>query len=540
MKSIFRKSYILLLFYSVIFALISVGSALMQYRLEMLESLHMIDGNILDGTEDVDLIYKVLICLVVLLLLNVWSVMDYWIETRKKEIYIRKLCGAKKQQIIAWLMMQYGVLMMAAFFIAQVFLFLLQRTNFFLSAYLRNMNYHAVPACVIFLAISLLLGSVKLCIGTVRHWVKIRYVLFAIQMFVTAIVVLDASSVFMNYYDFTEKVKDVETDLLKVEYAEQIQEDLYPEASYEEFEYLKTYIEELTNGSCFSFDAEVLALEDVKSPERYMTEESFERNLFDVLYITEEVESVYHWQCSEGALLTKEDFDIENQKYIPVLLGNKFSEDYQVGDVIDHTYQIKGILKSQTFYLNPRWQGQAYLLDKTIVIPMECQMQVWGGTFLNQLNLIGVNDDIKEKICAEIEKTGLPEITFRKMTDQMAYISEDVTFNLNIYGSVTMILSVLCMVSQVSMMMYLVESRKREFSIRLMCGATIRRIGISLTVPIFLILLIDYVGAAVLLGTFQQLWIALACAVILTVLVMIMPLQHLYRIPLTELIKRKE
>ena len=57
-----------------------------------------------------------LIVTAVLVLLNSFSACYYWLETRKKEIAIRKMAGARGRNIVAWLCREYVVILLLAFF----------------------------------------------------------------------------------------------------------------------------------------------------------------------------------------------------------------------------------------------------------------------------------------------------------------------------------------------------------------------------------------------------------------------------------------
>ncbi len=539
MKSTFRKSQILILFFTTIFSLIYIEQALLYFQQDGIRQLETTANaeKMLDNTSDTAFLYKVFVGVGILLVLNIWSVMDYWIEVRRKDIYVRKLCGANIWQQMLWMLKQFICLIIMSFLFAQIVIILVSESNFFLSIYLKNnVGYSTIGMCLIFAIICIFIGAVKLGIKKGKHWIKIRYAIFAIQMFVTALIILYASSQYITYAKFVNKVEAVEGKVSTISYAQQIKGEEFAKASEEEFEEVRNYIEDITDGECFSFEHGTIILENVKHGEKYKAYTIEDMDFYNVLYATEKVQEVYTWKCSTGEIFSETDFAMESS-YIPILIGSSFEKDYQVGDVIDNTYRVKGILTEDAFFLNPRWEGKAYSLDTTIVIPMEYQIAIWGGAYVNQLNLLNADKESMELICKKISEMGMPEIAFREMSEQLEYIQTDIEIQIKMYGAVTGILLVLCLISQIAMLLYLIEIQKQEYSIRLMCGATMVDIGVRLVLPVLVILFTDYAVATILLDMLEYFWIGIVCGVTLAVVIMALPLFKLGKTSITELVR---
>ena len=75
------------------------------------------------------------------------------------------------------------------------------------------------------------------------------------------------------------------------------------------------------------------------------------------------------WSCAEGELPKEEDYSIQETIYIPVWIGYDLGDVYSIGDIIDESYIVTGVLDKDAFFLNPRWEGKCNDLRKTFIFP---------------------------------------------------------------------------------------------------------------------------------------------------------------------------
>ncbi|MBN2920549.1 MAG: hypothetical protein JTJ28_13200, partial [Lactobacillus sp.] len=115
--TIFHKSKLLLLYYTISFLVIRVGSALIMFREAGLRELEMTTGGSDDG--DILLLQRILSVAVLLLLISAWNSMDYWISSRKEECYVRILCGASNKAVVCWLVKCFFSLIFTAGIISE-------------------------------------------------------------------------------------------------------------------------------------------------------------------------------------------------------------------------------------------------------------------------------------------------------------------------------------------------------------------------------------------------------------------------------------
>lgn len=531
---IFHKSKLLLLYYTISFLVIHVGSALIMFREAGLRELEMTTVGSDDG--DILLLQRILSAAVLLLLISAWNSMDYWISSRKEECYVRILCGASNKAVACWLGKCYFSLIFTAGIISEAICMILSRIPFFLAEYLRHINWMVVEVSFVFLLASATMGILKYVYKKGKYQMLIRYTIFTVQMLAASILLLTMGSMIRRYVLFADHVNRVGDRFLKISYAEDTGGE-WVEGSEEQYHELNSYIQSVTDGQCFSFYADSIVLQDVPNPDKYMKYQNENVKYFDALFITEKVPELYMWNCAEGKLPKEEDYSIRNAAYVPVWIGYDLGDVYSIGDIINESYIVTGVLDKDAFFLNPRWEGKCNDLRKTFVFPMECILREWGGAYLNQLNVIAADSEIQEKILSKVQKMNLGEIEFRSMESQLEYIHSDIEFQMRFLGSTVVLLLLLSLSSQICIMLFLVEYRRREYCIRMICGASFFRICLRIGSPLFLILSFSIALPAVLGGLIDGLWIAAPLILLGGVVIIAFPLMRLYHEPLIDSLK---
>ncbi len=529
--TIFHKSKLLLLYYTISFLVIRVGSALIMFREAGLRELEMTTGGSDDG--DILLLQRILSVAVLLLLISAWNSMDYWISSRKEECYVRILCGASNKAVVCWLVKCFFSLIFTAGIISEAICMILSRIPFFLAEYLRHINRIVVEVSFAFLLASAAMGILKYVYKSGKYQMLVRYAIFTVQMLAASILLLAMGSMIRRYVSFADHVNRLGDRFLEISYAEDTSNE-WVEGSEEQYRELNSYIQSVATGQCFSFYADSIVLRDVPNSDKYMKYQNENVTYFDALFITEKIPELYMWNCVEGKLPKKEDYTIRDATYIPVWIGYDLGDVYAVGDIIDETYIVTGVLDKDAFFLNPRWEGKYNDLRKTFVLPMECTLREWGGAYLNQLNIIATDSEIQEKIISKVKEMNLGEIKFRSMESQLEYIRSDIEFQMRFLGSVVVLLLLLSLSSQICIMLFLVEYRRREYCIRMICGASFLRICLMIVSPLFLILSFSITLSAVLGGLIDGLWMAAPLILLGGVVIIVFPLMRLYQEPLID------
>lgn len=368
---------------------------------------------------------------------------------------------------------------------------------------------------------------------------KFKYLVFLIQMIFVILILNVVISIFIEWYEFGQKISELKKNINLTSYAEDINDSEFVNSGKSGYDEFYQYTMEITEGKAFSFMSGELELESVNVNKNFRIKTSDDKKLYPVLYISAYIQEYYGWNVIDGRMLTNEDIEYEGE-YIPVILGYDYAEYYKVNDIFEDKYKVIGILEEDSFYLNPRWQGKVYNLDKTIMIPMNYGTVGWGGAFLNQLNVLTEDQDVLNKITIKAFEEGLQEVTFRKMTDQLIYINNDMAVKIKIYLGIAFILLIMCIASEVSTLLNIIESRKKEFIIHIMCGAEKKDIYIRIGLQIFIILLISSILSCFIFTEFLNWILTLVCISIIAVIVLAVPLYRLHKQTIAEMLKRKE
>lgn len=539
MKQIKYKSGIIILFNIILFIAMYVGIALLRYKTVINTGIGAgISGNAIDNISDINEIKNSFIVLIVLILVNIWNILDHWVEVRRENISIRRMCGAKNWDIIILVARQSLLLLLVSFTIATLICAGLKNVDFFFSEYIVFTDKSILLFIVGVIFIEELVLLIKFVIPEFKYWIQVRYILFFIQMIVVSVLTILVVDISLNYLDFVNKFNSVEEDLSTVSYARQINGDEFASNPPDEFEDVNLFIDEITDGQYYSFGESSVELsydKSLKGLEEFSDGGSY---FYSALYITDKFSEVYKWEMFEGTMFDDEEYKHISEKYIPIVVGYNYRKSYSVGDVMDNTYIIKGILEKNQFYLNPKWQGKVYYTDNIIIMPMVYSLEEWGGDIVNQLHILKSDKEIEQEIQEEIKRFNMPLIEFRSMNEQIGYIKKDVANYVRYYGcSMIIILCVSC-ISYISMLVLLVDIKRKEYAIKIMCGASKVNIFIEMAGPIFGAILFANIISAIILGQIRLLGYLVIFSIVLAFVILIAPSVKLFRMTLAESINK--
>ena len=303
-----------------------------------------------------------------------------------------------------------------------------------------------------------------------------------------------------------------------------INNDVYyvPEGNQE----IEKNIYERTGGKCFFFDDSSIMLEDFVDHGDSFSYSDPQNKLreYQTLFITDYFSEFFSWSVSDGRLFTASEYEnmLTEDGYIPILMGNDYAAEITLNQIIDNQYQVIGFLSPHTFYLNPKWSGNAIWLDQYIVIPMGYIVEQWDGVFFNNLY---INADRKTKDAIQDELQQLhPDYNFRSMKEQIAYIMEDNLELIGISMCFVVLMFLLTSVTIVSMLLQFVNKHKKEIAVHLLYGSTIFDLFIRLDFPFFIMFVLDYGICELLLREQNVLWPTKLLTGVILVLLPALPL----------------
>ena len=160
MVNVLKKSKIIMLFNIVALIVFYIGNGLLNYRnIVCGEDMSL---NQLDNNNDQNSRTIITALLIFLIIINLWSTIDYWIECMKNEIYIRLLSGASWIKMSFKLVEKYTIVYGLAFLGSYIFIEVLGYTNFFLNKYIERTSQCYIKAFACIYIIGILIFSIKL------------------------------------------------------------------------------------------------------------------------------------------------------------------------------------------------------------------------------------------------------------------------------------------------------------------------------------------------------------------------------------------
>lgn len=148
----FCKSKLLICFHAVAFFSIRVISAMYTNH---------IDARSLNVDSDIGKrFYMTLLLMILIMIVNIWELLKYWIDSRKKEFYIRRIVGADKKQIMILFLLDYIGIMIISVILGIVLSFIFYLLPLSYSEAIWNVHKGTLWISMLSCLIPMLMGSV--------------------------------------------------------------------------------------------------------------------------------------------------------------------------------------------------------------------------------------------------------------------------------------------------------------------------------------------------------------------------------------------
>ena len=250
-----------------------------------------------------------------------------------------------------------------------------------------------------------------------------------------------------------------------------------------------------------------------------------DRNMVELVQVTSDFFENYNIKTDvDDSEITKEfilhKIESENEAVvIPVIAGGNYNRKYKKGDVISdsegYEYKIIGFAEKKQEYILPLQGKEMNSLDDSFICPIYVDMTdsssmcefVWSCQFVDLGNQ-KLNDLLDYN-----NKNQVLDFHIINYKNQMEYIKKDYVNGIALEGFFAICLFVFSLVGMISTMIIRVIDNAYEYSVNLLCGATMKDIYSRIT---YEFLFIICVGVFVSLCIYQ-LSIASICIVILAV-----------------------
>ena len=259
------------------------------------------------------------------------------------------------------------------------------------------------------------------------------------------------------------------------------------------------YLSSLEDVKLMAYDTRTISFEDGRS---WKTEgEDYGGKIFySLLCVEQNFEEIFDLSVIEGRGFVKEDYETE-QSLTPVLLGNDFKKDCSVGDVLDNTYRVVGILRKDAFYLDPGKTGEILYLNNSVVTPMVVNETTDSSILCNMMGFGTLITDDAHRL-TQIADTArdmelFDSMEFISYREQLRRIVSETRNMVAILMTLVGMVLFFCMICVITSLLNYIDSHRSEFAVHLLCGATRRDLTVRLALPVAGVLLLAEIPVAV-------------------------------------------
>ena len=369
---------------------------------------------------------------------------------------------------------------------------------------------------------------------------KGKYFLFFLQMILIFIICQYASHLVIEYTSFNQKLKQIsgKKDESYFAFQDQNSDDM-PDCTFRTYQRFCKEINELCDDTAFSFSVSDIMLKSDKIPDQFITFKDSGKKYFQITYVTEHFFDYYHIKTKNGNVFSKKDYESLSDRFVPILVGADYGKYIKKGEILDEKYKVIGVLEKGASYLDTELNSDVVSMDDQIVIPMIYQAKEWGGCYVNHLTFSTNDKTVIEKITKKIQQYGFKDYEIHSMKKQIDDLKTDFWTEVSFVMVINVILSVFCVISMVSMLIHLVEERKTEYGIRMICGASRKDICINIMLPVGFIICASSIPSIVLCKSLYEYLLQLIAVLLMNGMVVTFPIMYWLKKPIQELKKER-
>lgn len=237
--------------------------------------------------------------------------------------------------------------------------------------------------------------------------------------------------------------------------------------------------EDMENVGFQKFLDEIKKIEGVVSIGSYTFDKDREPFKIPCFYINYDMMYTMNLKVQEGELLDETDFK-DNYSEFPVLMGEDLVREYnvKVGDTVNvngNKVQIKGILKQgQEFFIERFETSPLISMDKTMVSPRNVDVCTKSNSYNNNFLIIKSNE-IKKDIEKRVDQMSKEKDYPVSFTDIREYMNREYTDKYKRFKSylrIDIAIIIFALLGVAVTLIMIVNSRKKEFGVRIAVGAT--------------------------------------------------------------------
>lgn len=284
----------------------------------------------------------------------------------------------------------------------------------------------------------------------------------------------------------------------------------------------------------------------------------------------------YDLPTEVGSGFNKNDFNVDENKAVPIIVGNSYKSIYNVGDEINYLsakdnnvrkLKVIGILEEGVYtFTNNFTSGELLDLEDYILFPQQPinylksdnkEIDEGVKTYYKALiensimHAVIISDKSKEEITTEIQnisnKNGMYQFDVKTSNDFMEYYKEMYEKQLDVINILFSIVIVFTATSLIVVMLNTIEKRTKELGVRILVGATKLDIAKKIFTEISMIIVFSFVIAISIIynsGAFKRDLLAIKylsiVTIILILIISIIPTIKVININIQNLLRRDD
>lgn len=369
---------------------------------------------------------------------------------------------------------------------------------------------------------------------------RVKYFLFFLQMILIFVIGQYTFHLITEYVSFHQKLDQIDAKKNESYFAFQDQNsDVMPDCSFQTYQKFQKEISKLCNDTDFSFGVSDIMLKSDKIPDKFITFKDSKRKYFQATYVSKNFLEYYHIKTNEGTIFSRKDYEQISTDLIPVLVGSSYGKYIKKGQILDGKYKVIGVLEQGASYLDTQLNSDVVFMDDQIVIPMIYQAKEWGGCYVNHLTFSTDDKMVIKKVTKLIQQYGFKDYKIHSMKNQISILKNDFWTEVSFVMMMNLILTIFCVISMISMLLHLIEERKTEYGIRMLCGASKQDICINIMLPVGVITCIASIPSIAMCKTLNQYLFQLITILLMNFLLAVFPISYWLKKPIQEMKKER-
>lgn len=249
--------------------------------------------------------------------------------------------------------------------------------------------------------------------------------------------------------------------------------------------------------------------------------------------------------CGDFGEETLESFFRERKDGItPVFLGADYKKYFQEGDILtdikDREYQVLGFLEPNSYYVAPAEGKELIDLKNYIVRPDYVDMEdsVSLIQFFDSVYFMTDDRDEVNEIIKKSKELGLFDFALINFSYQLEVIVADYLDKVFVNTTFLVLIIIFAAIGIMGNLLQFISDHKKEFAVRLMCGADKRRVVAGIFMQTALMVGISDVVLLCLFGVTKEFFMTVAFSVFFLVLVLLYPAYIISQLTIQMMLKR--